>query len=136
MPKAATTKGRGRRVGGLSCWLLAFLFAACMPDVPASALNPERALYQYAHTAWRTQDGNFDGTPTQVMQDGDGYMWVGTSMGLARLIGDSSCHQAPQRIAAFPVWTVFFSAVTERSGLAVLEASRPYAESSCSRSLL
>ena len=60
-----------------------------MPDVPASALNPERALYQYAHTAWRTQDGNFDGTPTQVMQDGDGYMWVGTSMGLARLIGDS-----------------------------------------------
>jgi signal transduction histidine kinase/ligand-binding sensor domain-containing protein len=53
----------------------------------AKAVDPDRKLYQYAHTAWRTQDDNFEGNPTTILQDSDGYIWVGTSGGLSRLSG-------------------------------------------------
>ena len=68
---------------------LAVVVAGCAWSVSASALDPQRALYQYAHTVWRTQDGHFEGTPTQILQDADGYIWVGTSMDLTRLVGGS-----------------------------------------------
>ena len=31
--------------------------------LPALAVNPDRLISQYAHTAWRMQDGSFGGTP-------------------------------------------------------------------------
>ena len=75
------------------CVLLLRLFtmfvAGCTWSIPAAALDPQRALYQYAHTVWRTQDGNLEGTPTQILQDSDGYIWVGTSTDLTRLVGGS-----------------------------------------------
>jgi hypothetical protein len=51
--------------------------------VPAWAVDPGRRISQYAHTAWRTQDGFFTGVPWTVAQTKDGYLWVGTTSGTA-----------------------------------------------------
>ena len=62
-------------------WLLLAL-------VPLSvALNPDRQISQYAHTAWRIQDGVFRGAPHAITQTTDGYLWIGTEAGLVRFDG-------------------------------------------------
>jgi signal transduction histidine kinase/ligand-binding sensor domain-containing protein len=52
------------------------------------ALEPSRRISQYAHFAWRIQDGLFTGgLRTEVVQTTDGYLWVGTESGLLRFDG-------------------------------------------------
>ena len=53
----------------------------------ANALDPDRRISQYAHTAWRVRDGVFAGSPTAITQTGDGYVWIGTLAGLLRFDG-------------------------------------------------
>ena len=53
----------------------------------ARAVDPDRQISQYAHTAWRTQDGFFSGSPVVVAQTTDGYLWIGTNTGLIRFDG-------------------------------------------------
>jgi ligand-binding sensor domain-containing protein/signal transduction histidine kinase len=55
----------------------------------ALALAPDRRISQYAHTAWRIQDGFFGGTPQTITQTADGYLWIGTEAGLVRFDGVS-----------------------------------------------
>jgi signal transduction histidine kinase/ligand-binding sensor domain-containing protein len=55
--------------------------------IAASALDSDRQLSQYAHTAWRIQDGALPGTPEAFAQTTDGYLWVGTYDGLVRYDG-------------------------------------------------
>jgi PAS domain S-box-containing protein len=43
----------------------------------AQALDPNKRLTQYAHTAWRIQDGFFPTNPYWISQTKDGYLWVG-----------------------------------------------------------
>jgi hypothetical protein len=50
----------------LVCFLLYF-FAANS----ASAVDPSRHISQYAHTAWRIQDGVFSGAPNAITQTMD-----------------------------------------------------------------
>jgi PAS domain S-box-containing protein len=47
----------------------------------AQALDPNKLLTQYAHTAWRIQDGYFPNTPFWISQTKDGYLWVGGGSG-------------------------------------------------------
>ncbi|QOY90543.1 sensor histidine kinase [Paludibaculum fermentans] len=54
---------------------------------PCLALNPARRLTQYAHTAWRIEDGAFGATPNALAQTADGYLWIGTDAGLVRFDG-------------------------------------------------
>jgi signal transduction histidine kinase/ligand-binding sensor domain-containing protein len=54
---------------------------------PAHALNPAAALTQYAHTAWRLQNGDFTGIPNVITQTKDGYLWIGTNAGVVRFDG-------------------------------------------------
>jgi signal transduction histidine kinase/ligand-binding sensor domain-containing protein len=61
----------------------------------ADALDPNRQLTQYGHSAWLTQDGNFGGTPMVMTQTADGYIWVGTNVGLARYNGRFSTWTPP-----------------------------------------
>src|SRR5271168_2484529 len=63
-----------------------FLLAAFASNL-ASALNPSRQISQYAHTAWHTEDGLFSGTPSVIAQTTDGYLWIGTNIGLERFDG-------------------------------------------------
>jgi len=62
--------------------LLLFCFATSL-----WAVDPGRYISQYAHTAWRIQDGVFSGTPNAIVQTRDGYVWIGTQSGLVRFDG-------------------------------------------------
>ncbi len=53
----------------------------------AQALDPTRAISQYAHTAWRNRDGYFASAPSAITQTKDGYIWIGTIAGLLRFDG-------------------------------------------------
>lgn len=65
------------------------LVAALMGLITANAqaLDPTRAISQYAHTAWRNRDGYFASAPSAITQTEDGYIWVGTATGLLRFDG-------------------------------------------------
>jgi signal transduction histidine kinase/ligand-binding sensor domain-containing protein len=63
--------------------LLWLLSAACS----LFALDPTKHISQYAHTAWRMQDGVFSGSPNAIAQTTDGYLWIGMQSGLARFDG-------------------------------------------------
>ena len=52
-----------------------------------SAVDPNRHISQYAHTSWRTQDGVFNGSPIVLAQTTDGYLWIGTNLGLVGFDG-------------------------------------------------
>src|SRR5262249_31168679 len=54
---------------------------------PAWALDPDRHISQYAHFAWRVQDGFFNSAPRGIAQAPDGYLWLGTESELLRFDG-------------------------------------------------
>ncbi len=62
-------------------------FMAALSLVPAYAVNPALKISQYAHTAWRLQDGYFRDKPAPMAQTKDGYLWMGTRVGLLRFDG-------------------------------------------------
>jgi ligand-binding sensor domain-containing protein/signal transduction histidine kinase len=51
------------------------------------ALTPDRALTQYLHRIWQTQQGLPPGTIYAITQTPDGYLWLGTQTGLVRFDG-------------------------------------------------
>ena len=53
----------------------------------AFALNTALDVSQYVHTAWRVGDGFTKGTIRSLAQTSDGYMWLGTDLGLLRFDG-------------------------------------------------
>jgi len=53
----------------------------------AQALDPTRAISQYAHTAWLNRDGYFSSAPSAITQTKDGYIWIGTATDLMRFDG-------------------------------------------------
>jgi len=75
--------------GALHLLLRAFEFwlALALLCAAARALDPSRQISQYAHTAWRIQDGDFSGAPHAITQTKDGYLWIGTETGLLRFDG-------------------------------------------------
>jgi len=82
--KAVVVRMRARRVFVLGT-VLASLLLVAFPR--ALALDPDRRISQYAHTAWRVRDGAFAGTPSAITQTTDGYVWIGTLAGLVRFDG-------------------------------------------------
>src|SRR5262249_1982940 len=77
---------------------LVWAVMALIASFPASAqaADPDRDLSQYAHTAWRTQDGSLSGAPSAIAQTADGYVWIGTSSGLFRFDGIRFVPWAPR----------------------------------------
>lgn len=65
----------------LPCLLLLLLAAS-----PAAALDPDKLITQYGHTAWRVRDGDLT-NPAGITQTTDGYIWIGTREGLMRFDG-------------------------------------------------
>ena len=63
------------------------LFCGVLACSSANAVDPDRRISQYAHTAWRVRDGAFAGAPTSIAQTTDGYIWIGTVVGLLRFDG-------------------------------------------------
>ena len=65
---------------------LCFVFLLCALS-SGWGIDPNKLISQYAHTAWRTQDGAFSGSPIVITQTTDGYLWIGTNVGLVRFDG-------------------------------------------------
>lgn len=53
----------------------------------AFALDPKKAITQYVHDVWTTEDGLPQNSILSIVQTRDGYLWVGTWNGLARFDG-------------------------------------------------
>jgi signal transduction histidine kinase/ligand-binding sensor domain-containing protein len=53
----------------------------------AFALDPSLDVSQYGHTSWKIRDGFFKSRITVVAQTQDGYLWLGTELGLLRFDG-------------------------------------------------
>src|SRR5215469_11281000 len=75
--------GRGRAVA--LALVLSGMLLACCPC--AAALDPSLDVSQYAHTAWKIRDGFTKGRITSIAQTPDGYLWLGTELGLLRFDG-------------------------------------------------
>jgi signal transduction histidine kinase/ligand-binding sensor domain-containing protein len=63
------------------------LLVAAWMGSTALGLNPSLQISQYAHGTWRLQDELFGGIPMQIAQTADGYIWIGTNIGLVRFDG-------------------------------------------------
>jgi len=61
------------------------IMLACRPCAVGFAQSLD--VSQYAHTAWRVRDGFAKGPITSVAQTPDGYLWLGTELGLLRFDG-------------------------------------------------
>jgi signal transduction histidine kinase/uncharacterized protein (DUF2141 family) len=74
-----------RRLG----WLIPSAFgAAALALAPAArALEPSRALTQFVHRIWQTQQGLPESPISDIFQSRDGYLWVATQTGMARFDG-------------------------------------------------
>jgi ligand-binding sensor domain-containing protein/signal transduction histidine kinase len=55
--------------------------------IPLPAAEPAAALTQYARTLWTEQSGLSPGPVQAIVQDRDGYLWLGTGAGLVRFDG-------------------------------------------------
>jgi ligand-binding sensor domain-containing protein len=66
-------------------WLLAA--AALIGPRPARALDPRKAITQYAHQVWKTDQGLPQNSIQAILQTRDGYIWLGTERGLVRFDG-------------------------------------------------
>jgi ligand-binding sensor domain-containing protein/two-component sensor histidine kinase len=55
--------------------------------VPLLALDPSKSLTQYTRTVWTQAQGLPQDTVRAIAQTPDGYLWLGTSEGLARFDG-------------------------------------------------
>ena len=76
------------------CWAL--LSRVAVPGVvaylaafagPVYAIDPNRAMSQYIHEQWGTEQGFPRGPVYAIAQSSDGYLWIGTQAGLVRFDG-------------------------------------------------
>jgi ligand-binding sensor domain-containing protein/signal transduction histidine kinase len=66
--------------------MLALLFAISGAQT-AWALDPAKAITQYVHSTWRTDEGLPLNAITRILETRDGYLWIGSQNGLARFDG-------------------------------------------------
>jgi signal transduction histidine kinase/ligand-binding sensor domain-containing protein len=74
-----------RREAAWRAALALFLLLAWCPF--ALALNPALDVSQYAHTSWFFREGFAQGRVNAIAQTPDGYLWLGTELGLLRFDG-------------------------------------------------
>jgi signal transduction histidine kinase/ligand-binding sensor domain-containing protein len=94
MSAIASAHSHGRAIVALG-----FLMAWC-PS--AFALDPSLDISQYAHTAWKTREGFFNGAVQAIAQTSDGYLWLGTEFGLLRFDGVRSVPWQPPKGEQLP----------------------------------
>src|SRR6266478_3881260 len=84
-------------VAGLRTIQLSILLASVLLawEPGAYALDPALDVSQYAHTAWKVRDGFTQGAISAIAQTPDGYLWVGTELGLYRFDGVRAARWQP-----------------------------------------
>src|SRR5678815_4873046 len=73
----------------------------------AYSLNPSLDVRQYAHTSWKVRDGFAKGEITSIAQTPDGYLWLGTDLGLYRFDGIRNVTWQPPDGQQLPSNTIF-----------------------------
>ena len=63
----------------ICAFILSIVAAAC-------ALNPDRDIHQLAHRSWGEKEG-YPGRAQALAQTADGFLWIGTDIGLFRFDG-------------------------------------------------
>ena len=81
------------------------------------ALDSSRHISQYAHTAWRLQEGILSGVPTSITQTSDGYLWVGTQGTLFRFDGVRFVSWTPPNSQKLPSDDINYLAPARDGGL-------------------
>jgi signal transduction histidine kinase/ligand-binding sensor domain-containing protein len=81
----------------------------------AFGLGPSRDKSQYAHTAWKVSEGFSKGAILSIAQTQDGYLWLGTELGLLRFDGVRATPWQPPGDQHLPSSTVW-SLLTARDG--------------------
>jgi len=72
------------RLLAASIFYTALLSVVCTAGLPLDHLQK---ISQYGHRIWRIQDGYLPGPPEDITQTKDGYLWIGTDLGLLRFDG-------------------------------------------------
>ena len=96
-----------RRVIAASVLLLTLTWCS-----QALALNPALGVNQYSHTAWKITNGFSSGVIRSIAQTVDGYLWLGTELGLLRFDGVRAVPWQPPSDQSLPsdeIWTVLGS---------------------------
>jgi signal transduction histidine kinase/ligand-binding sensor domain-containing protein len=83
----------------------------CLWVASGWALDPNRALTQYQHRIWQTQQGLPLGAIRSIWQTSDGYLWLGMDRGLVRF--DGVRFSAPGEILATPLVTAHIRQIAE-----------------------
>jgi signal transduction histidine kinase len=99
--KLAIASLRMSRPAQICCLVLLFFSGQ------AHALDPNRQISQYGHTAWRITDGVFAGIPDAITQTADGYLWIGTNTGLVRYDGVRFAPWIPPDGMRLPDYRIF-----------------------------
>ncbi|HUO27679.1 MAG TPA: triple tyrosine motif-containing protein [Bryobacteraceae bacterium] len=73
------TERKAMRVVRICAFLLSLV-------APAHALNPDRDIHQLAHRSWGEKDG-YPGRSQALAQTTDGFLWIGSDVGLFRFDG-------------------------------------------------
>ena len=60
----------------LAAMLGSYLFYLLLGTVPVHALDRNKRITQYIHTAWRTQDGSLPAGMFSITQTSDGFLWL------------------------------------------------------------
>jgi PAS domain S-box-containing protein len=77
--------------------------------LPAAALDPDKAITQFRQDTWDTERGLPSNQINAILQTSDGYLWVGTTGGLARFNGASFTVFTKQNTEGLPadfVWAL------------------------------
>ncbi len=72
-----------------SLWLISICACFCLLPVfnTVMALNPDRSMTQYMQTVWTTNEGLPSDNLMDLIQDSDGFIWIGSYEGLIRFDG-------------------------------------------------
>lgn len=84
--------------------------------VSVSALDRNRAINQFHHTAWVAKDG----APSQISalaQTTDGYLWIGSALGLFRFDGVQFEQYSPPDGTTLPSRNIYALSATPDGGL-------------------
>jgi len=97
----------------LTLWICLWIVFRC---VPTFALDRDRSIVQFHHTAWSVNDG----APSEISalaQTEDGYLWIGSPQGLFRFDGVKFEEYKPQPGVELPSHGIYYLLATPDGGL-------------------